>query len=137
MSARDLYHEVVRGALIKDGWTITDDPLRIRWGKRDYYVDLGAERLIGAERAGQRIAVEIKSFLGASLVDDVEKALGQFLIYRSVMRRRLPDYEVFLAVPRGVAKLLDEPLGLLLFEDFDLRVVVFDPKRKEIIRWLP
>ncbi len=44
MSARDLYHSNIRNALIKDGWTITDDPLRLKWGKKDMYVDLAAHK---------------------------------------------------------------------------------------------
>ena len=137
MAAKDIYHDDVRGALIKDGWTITDDPFRLRWGKKDYYVDLGAEQVIAAEMAGRRIAVEIKSFIGPSIVDDMEKALGQYLIYRSILTRRQPGRELFLAVPRSIAKLFDEPLGQLLLEDYQLRVVVFHAKKKEIIRWLP
>jgi hypothetical protein len=136
MPARDVYHDDVHAALVKDGWTITDDPLRLRWGKKDYYVDLGAEQVIAAEMAGRRIAVEIKSFVGPSIVDDMEKALGQYLIYRSILKRRQPNRELFLAIPHSIAKLFDEPLGQLL-EDYDLRVVVFHPKKKEIIRWLP
>jgi hypothetical protein len=137
MAAKDIYHDDVRSALIKDAWTITDDPFRLRWGRKDYYVDLGAERLITAEKPGRRIAVEIKSFIGPSLVDDMEKALGQYLIYRSIMKRRQPDREVFLAIPKSVAKVFDEALGEILLEDYDLRVMVFHPKRREIIRWLP
>lgn len=137
MADKDFYHDDVRTALIKDAWTITDDPLRLRWGKKDYYVDLGAERVIAAEKSGHRIAVEIKSFLGPSVVDDMEKALGQYLIYRSIMKRRQPDRELFLAIPKGIAGLFDEPLGQLLLEDYDLRVLVFHPRQKEIIRWLP
>ena len=136
MAARDIYHDDVRSALIKDGWTITDDPFRLRWGKKDYYVDLGAEEVIAAEMSGRRIAVEIKSFLGASIVDDMEKALGQYLIYRSILKRRQPDRQLFLAVPKSIARLFDEPLGHLLMEDYGLHVVVFHPKKKEIIRWL-
>lgn len=33
MPARDHLHEHVRKALVSDGWTITHDPLRLRWGK--------------------------------------------------------------------------------------------------------
>lgn len=76
MPAKDIYHDVVKQALIKDGWTITDDPLRLRWTKRNIYIDLGAERIIGAERSEHRIAVEVKSFTSASEVADLEQALG-------------------------------------------------------------
>src|SRR5258708_33705788 len=62
MSRLDLYHDAVRHALEKDGWTITHDPLTLSVGGRDIYVDLGAEKPIAAEKEGRRIAVEIKSF---------------------------------------------------------------------------
>ena len=82
MPARDKYHNAVRNALIKDGWTITHDPLRLVWGKRDMYVDLGAKKLLGAQKGERLIAVEIKSFAGASEMADLEKAVGQFSVYR-------------------------------------------------------
>jgi XisH protein len=73
MPARDSYHDSVKRALMKAGWTITHDPLRLVWGGKDLYVDLGAERLLAAERAGQQIAVEIKSFTNASEMNDLEQ----------------------------------------------------------------
>jgi XisH protein len=79
MPARDHDHEHVRRALValvNDGWTITHDPLRLRWGGRDMYVDLGAERILAAQKAERKIAVECKTFAGPSLVDDLEKAVG-------------------------------------------------------------
>lgn len=90
MPAKDIYHDSLKNALIKDGWTVTHDPLRLKWGVKDMYVDLGAERLVTAEKAGQSIAVEIKSFVGASELRDIENAIGQFFVYRSVMSRTEP-----------------------------------------------
>jgi Holliday junction resolvase-like predicted endonuclease len=66
MAACDVFHEAVKNALVKDGWTITHDPLALSFGEIDLYIDLGAERVLSAERDGQRIAVEIKSFNGPS-----------------------------------------------------------------------
>ena len=74
--AKDIYHYQVRTALEKDGWIITDDPLTLQFGSRSVFVDLGAKKLLAAERDGQRIAVEIKSFVGKSLVKDWENAIG-------------------------------------------------------------
>lgn len=63
MPAKDIYHEVVKTALTKDGWTITDDPFRIRLARgRNLFVDLGAERLLALERDTEKIVVEVKSF---------------------------------------------------------------------------
>ena len=54
MPARDFYHDVVKSALIADGWTITDDPLKLHVGKKDLFVDLGAERLLAADKEAGR-----------------------------------------------------------------------------------
>lgn len=82
MPARDIYHATVKTALIKDQWTITHDPLTLKLGKKDFYVDLGASQLLAAEKVDHKIAVEIKSFIGRSDIDDLEKALGQYVLYQ-------------------------------------------------------
>lgn len=50
MPALDQYHQIVRNALTKDGWTITHDPLTLVVGKDRVHIDLAAERVIGAEK---------------------------------------------------------------------------------------
>lgn len=62
MSARDIFHKAVRKALEKEQWIITDDPLMVRFGKDRMLIDLGAQKILIAEKAGEKIAVEIKSF---------------------------------------------------------------------------
>jgi len=62
MARLDKIHDKVKNALIKDGWTITHDPFAIQFEELDLYVDLAAERVFAAERADEKIAVEIKSF---------------------------------------------------------------------------
>ncbi len=80
----------------------THDPSPIPFGGTDLYIDLGAERLIAAERGNQRIAVEVKRFLAASLVSEFHTALGQFLNYRLVLKEQDPGRQLFLAVPVDV-----------------------------------
>ena len=82
MPARDFYHDKVRNALIKDGWTITHDPYSMKLGSADLFVDLGAEKIIAAEKGSDKIAVEIKSFLGKSIIAQTQDAIGQFIMYR-------------------------------------------------------
>lgn len=95
MPARDRYHDIFRSALIKEKWTVTHNPYPLKWGAKDLYVDLGTERLIAAERREQKIAVEIKSFLGTSDVDDLEKALGQYILYQEILKFQEPDRQIF------------------------------------------
>ena len=63
MTAKDIFHNAVRNALIKDGWKITHDPLSIQVGGVEMYIDLGAEKMIAAERDNEKIAVAISKKL--------------------------------------------------------------------------
>ncbi|NEO19297.1 MAG: fatty-acid oxidation protein subunit alpha [Moorea sp. SIO4G2] len=97
--AKDLFHDVVKNALIKDGWQITDDPFFLKVGGVEFFIDLGAEKLIAAERNGQRIAVEIKSFINPSSITDFHLAIGQFINYRVALKVKDPERQLFLAIP--------------------------------------
>src|SRR5690348_6180079 len=100
MSAKDTFHAQVRKALEVEGWVITHDPYRLVIGKRKAYIDLAAEMPIAAEKEGRKIAVEIKSFLGDSELDDLEDALGQYGVYRAILELREPDRLIYLALPK-------------------------------------
>ncbi|MDZ7898015.1 MAG: XisH family protein [Arcicella sp.] len=99
MARKDLYHEVVRHALEKDGWIITHDPLDLTVGEVELFADLGAERVIGAEKDNQKIAVEIKSFVGQSPVSEFHKAIGQYENYRLSLEEKNSDRTLLLAIP--------------------------------------
>ena len=138
MPAKDIYHDSVKRALIKDGGAITHDPLRIQWGPKDMYIDLGAEQMVAAEKGGRKIAVEIKSFIGPSEIEDLKNALGQFILYRTVMLNTEPDRELYLAIRQVTfLELFEEPIGKLLIESEHIKLIVFNPLAEEIITWIP
>ena len=97
MPARDILHDIVREALIKDGWLITHDPFTIAFGSRRVYADLGAEQLLAAEKEERKIVVEIKSFVGLSQISELEKAIGQFAIYKSWLARIEPERALYIS----------------------------------------
>lgn len=136
MPVLDIYHHPVKRALIKAGWVITHDPLHLRWGRKDMYVDLGAKRLIVAEQDTQKIAVEVKSFINDSEMQDLRDAIGQFAIYRSVLRRTYPEFVLYLAIRDVVFQsLFEEPIGQILIEDENLRIIVFNLEEEVIVQW--
>jgi hypothetical protein len=105
-------------------------------GQRTVYVDLGANRIVGAERGDRRIAVEIKTFQGPSDIADLEQAFGQYVLYRSVLQRSDPDRRLYLAVPqRAFLGIFQEPIAILVLDDLDIGMVAFDPEREEIVTW--
>jgi hypothetical protein len=136
MPARDLFHDAVKHGLIKDGWTITADPLIVKFGGVNI-VDLGAEKLIAAEKDNQQIAVEVKSFLGTSALDDFHTALGQFLNYRLALDEDQPHRILYLAVPvSAYSGFFTLPLAQGQIQRQSLRLIVYDPESEALIRWI-
>ncbi|MDJ1174633.1 element excision factor XisH family protein [Roseofilum capinflatum] len=135
--AKDIYHETVKTALIKDGWTITDDPLRLKFGGRMTYVDLGAEKLLAAEKQGERIAIEIKSFLNPSPIKDLEQALGQYILYSQVLEKLELNRKLYIAIPQKVfSDFFTEALPQLIIELNNLKILTFNPKVEEVVQWI-
>ena len=100
-------------------------------------MDLGAERVLAAEKRGRKIGVEVKGFTGPSPVADLEQALGQYVLYQSVLARVEPERTLYLAVRNSTFRtLFEEPLGRLLLEE-GMRLLVFNPKTEEVVRWIP
>jgi XisH protein len=139
MPAKDKYHDTVKNALIKDGWTITHDPLRIRLARgKNLFVDLGAERLLAAERGVEKIAVEVKSFTRPSDMKDLEEAIGQFVLYARLLKRYYPEHNLYLAVTEDTRRtVFEEEAGQTMIEDGIISLVTFDPIEETLVRWIP
>ncbi len=137
MPAKDIYHDTVKNALIEEGWYITHDPLRLRWRATDTYVDLGAERLLAAQKGNEKIAVEVKSFLGRSMVNDLEEAVGQYMLYEELLKRLEPERVLYLAITEEVYQnAFVDALGEIFLESQRLRLAVFNPDREVIVEWI-
>jgi hypothetical protein len=93
--AKDFYHNIVKNALIKDGWRITHDPYKIKIEEIGYEIDLGAEPIIAAEKEEEIIAVEIKSFVGPSNINEFHRAIGQFIDYSIALEEEDPNRMLF------------------------------------------
>ena len=136
MPAKDLFHHTVKTALEKDGWTITDENLFMQVEDVDFYIDLTAERILAAKKLVKKIAVEIKSFLGASDVTEFHLTLGQCLNYRSALRLTEPDRILYLAIPVDVygeffsRKFIQRVIG-----EYQLKLLIFSPDQEEIVIW--
>lgn len=137
MPLKDTFHDLVREALEKDGWIITDDPLTVRYGGVNLYIDLGAETLLAAEKESRKIAVEIKSFIGASPVADFHMALGQYINYRVGLDLKESERILYLAVPVDVYdSFFVLPFVEEVIQQLKVRLMVYDYKHGVIVKWL-
>ncbi len=134
--AKDLYHEACKKALEKDGWIITDDPLDLTIGGVELFADLGAERIIAAEKGTEKIAVEIKSFVSQSLVSEFHKALGQYENYKLSLQELEPERKIYLAIPQEAWNIFFQREFIKkVVEHHQIRVIVFNPFIENIALW--
>ncbi len=102
------------------------------------YVDLGVERLLAAEKGKLKIAVEVKSFTGPSDLADLEDAIGQYILYQSVLTELDPDRPLYLAVPDDTMRgIFSEEIGQILLRHNSLNLVGFDVEKEELTQWIP
>ncbi len=137
MSRRDIYHNTVKIALQKDGWTITHDPFPLQIGNKRLSVDLGAERLISAEKGTAKIVVEVKSFVSASDVKDLEQALGQYILYKQILNEIGEQRDLYLAISQpAYQSVFTIEIGQILIKNKIIKLIVFNDISEEIIQWI-
>ncbi len=136
--ARDLFHFNVRVALEKESWKITNDPLRIPIDGSHLEIDLAGEMVLGAERGGVKIAVEVKSFLNKSFMNNFHEAMGQYLDYRSALEDFEPDRIVYLAIPVSAQKhvLFQGRFIQKRLREESIKLIIFDPFQNLIVQWI-
>jgi CRISPR/Cas system-associated exonuclease Cas4 (RecB family) len=136
MPARDIFHNAVVNALEKENWVVTNDPLEIEFERVTLKIDLGAERVIAAERENEQIAVEIKSFASDSAVSDFHRALGQFLNYQIALEETESERKLYLAVPVDAYRTFFQTrLAQIAVQRHQLKLIVYDPIMEVIVQW--
>ncbi|WP_414754220.1 element excision factor XisH family protein [Anabaena sp. CCY 9910] len=137
MPKLDIIHKSVKNALINDGWSITDDPYIIQYRRTVLYADLGAEYPIGAERSGQKLVVEVKSFIGASKIQDLKEALGQYDIYRYLLEETAPDRKLYIAISTvAYNSFFIQDVTQLILNKHQLPIIVVNLETEEITQWI-
>lgn len=135
--AKDFYHNNVREALEKDGWLITQDPYPVRVEEVSYEIDFAAEPLIAAQKEDNAIAVEVKSFVGPSTINEFHKAVGQFNDYSVALEIQDPSRVLFLAIPEDIwNRFFQQQIIQKSLERIGAKVIVYNPFTNTIIQWI-
>ncbi len=137
MSRRDTYHDVVKYALIREGWRISHDPYFLQSDPK-LSIDLGVQRTMAAEKGCEKIAVEIKSFIADSQVTELERAIGQYGIYQELLQIQEPERELYLAVPiNAFENIFSRQVGKIAIKKFQLKLIVFSFYEEELLWKFP
>ncbi|HAX80419.1 MAG TPA: XisH protein [Cyanobacteria bacterium UBA11372] len=137
MPARDVYHQAVKFALIKDGWTILAEDYVLQYGEDKVYADIAAEQTIAAQKQGRKIIVEVKSFLGRSFINDLEGAVGQYVIYRDILEETNSDFKIYLAITKAVYKNnFQRKLAQTILKRNQINLLIIEPENEVIEQWI-
>jgi hypothetical protein len=136
--ARDIIHNEVRTSLENDNWTITHDPYSLYLETRTLSIDLGGEKIIGAEKGPEKIAVEIKSFLKESFIYDFYEAFGQYLVYEDFLAEQDPERTLYLAVTEEVfaKKFVNDNDVLRICRKYKVKILIIDAQNQIIEQWI-
>ena len=134
--AKDTWHDAVRRALEKDGWTITNEQYNFATGKANFEIDLLAEKLFAAERGNEKIAVEVKSFRTQSPMNKFHEAVGQYDNYLIALEDVEPDRVLFLAIPEGLwTTFFQKPFVQKVIDRKKIRLIVYNHEIEIIVLW--
>ena len=134
--AKDFYHKLVREALEADGWKVTHDPYSLKEWDPKWEIDLGADRVIGAERKSVKIAVEVKSFIRQSTSYEFHAALGQYMNYIVALENIEQDRQLYMAVPLDIWTTTFQKKGIKAsLEKYQVKLVIYDIETEKIVAW--
>ena len=138
MPAKDIYHEAVKNALIKDGWTITAEPYPLEYEDVELYPDLAVEKFISETEKKCKIIIEIKSFISLSLIKDFELALGQYILYRNLIQLAQDEYqEIYLAIKDEIYDTFFQRKSIKAVVKLNqVALLVVNTEKEEIIKWI-
>lgn len=137
MPAKDVFHDTVKNALIKDGWMIVDENYALEYEGDRVYADLAAEKILAIQKQERKIIVEVKSFLGRSFISDLEDAIGQYIVYRDIIHETASPHQLYLAVSKGVYQGgFQKKLAQMLIKRNQVNLLIFDANAEVVDQWI-
>ena len=137
MPRKDIFHDSVVIALEKEGWKVTNDPLRIVAGGVGLFIDIAAEPIISLEKDNEKIAIEIKSFGIQSAITSFYETLGKYLTYRKALEMSNKNMDLYLAVPqKAFESIFQKDLIKAIVLEFHVHLFVYQPNTQTIQKWI-
>jgi XisH protein len=129
--ALDICHPQVVKALQKAGWVVSPHPFAIPNRRRNpLLADIRAER-----NENQIIIAEVKCFEKNSL-DELYTAIGQYIVYRSLMSKMPVIFPLYLAIPSTAYYGIFKEIGLDIVNEMNIKLIVIDRVSEVIELWI-
>lgn len=101
----------------------------------DFFIDIGAEKLLTAQKGNQKIAVEIKTFGNLSNIYEFYTAIGQYIAYKEALEGK--NRKLFLAIPyKKYSSFFQKLFIQTILRKNKIPMIVFKPEVEEIYKWI-
>jgi hypothetical protein len=85
----------------------------------------------------KKLVVEVKSFVGASKIQDLKEALGQYDIYRYLLEETAPERKLYVAVSTvAYNTFFKQDVIQLILNHHQLPLIIVDIEAEEIRQWI-
>jgi XisH protein len=126
MPAIDQCHHQIVHALQKDGWTVQRKPYVLFISHRRLYIDIYAENY-QVNQSQRIVIVEAKCFQDAKAeLNELYTAIGQYIIYRNLLRQQNVSDRLFLAIPSEAYRGVFTEFALSVIGEFQIKMIVVD-----------
>ncbi|MEO8609925.1 MAG: element excision factor XisH family protein [Chloroflexota bacterium] len=134
--ALDSCHQQVVNALEKAGWNVEKSAYVIELDRIRVFPDIRARQING--QVDEILVVEVKCFPHEeNYQDELYRAIGQYLIYRTIMEMKAVPAKIYMAIPVFVYnRLFQRQVVAKTIQETKIRLIVVDIDREEIVQWL-
>ena len=123
--------------MLKQVGQLLPTPLTYKVGNVQVQIDLGAERLIAAEKGAEKIAIEIKTFGNASFITALYEAVGKYIVYRNVLSFLEEDRMLYLAIPENIYnRYFSEKVIQKTMKESQFKLVIYNQTLQNITQWV-
>jgi hypothetical protein len=135
--ALDQCHPQVVHALEKAGWRVVFAPYVIHVDDKRAFADMILSKGTNGT-SEQMIVLEVKCFpAGRAFTHELYNALGQYLVYREMMRLDNAVVPLFLSIPIEVFNSDFDTIVMETIRSNQIRLLVINLEKEEIDRWIP
>lgn len=136
MANLDLCHSQVVRALEKAGWRVDPTQPRLSTEVRTVFVDILAHKQTNGTRE-QILLAEVKCFSSTGEKStDLYVAIGQYVVYKSVLTELDRPIPLYLAVPTFAYEELFDTKLIEILQQLSFRFVLVDLEKEEVVKWI-
>ncbi len=134
--AFDVCHDQIVRALQKAGWRIDGESVQLAIEERTGFIDIRARRDTNGS-IQQVLYIEVKCFSDENrMTTEVYTALGQYMVYRTMLDRLNLTMPLYLAVPEDTFTKIFDSVIMEIVRRNQMKLMIVNIDQETIVQWI-